>query len=191
MTSSIKYIVLGLLVGAGIMFFWNSRQTKKEEIEDVDILVEWIKAVKKLIVTEGYFSELYSYKEADKYFYDLIAFEKKALLVVKGKAEVSYDLSKMDYAVDHQNKTITLVNIPAPEITVQPEIKYYNLQEHTFNTFEIDDYNKLNKQAITKLKQKVSKSELVPMARAELERTLNDIQIVGKELGWKIVVPKT
>ena len=77
MTSSIKYIVLGLLVGAGIMFFWNSRQTKKEEIEDADILVERIKAVKKLIVTEGYFSELYSYKEADKYFYDLIAFEKK------------------------------------------------------------------------------------------------------------------
>jgi hypothetical protein len=112
-------------------------------------------------------------------------------LVVKGKAEVSYDLSKMDYAVNEEPKTITLVNIPAPEISVQPEIKYYNLEEHTFNTFETEDYNKLNKQAISKLKQKVEKSELVPMARNELERTLNDIQIVGKELGWKIVIPKT
>lgn len=112
-------------------------------------------------------------------------------MVVKGKAEVSYDLSKMDYAVNEEPKTITLVNIPAPEISVQPEIKYYNLEEHTFNTFETEDYNKLNKQAISKLKQKVEKSELVPMARNELERTLNDIQIVGKELGWKIVIPKT
>ena len=134
---------------------------------------------------------MYSYKEADKYFYDLISFEKKALLVVKGKAEVSYDLSKMDYAVDEKNKIITLVNVPAPEITVQPEIKYYNLEEHTFNTFAIDDYNKLNAQAVSRLKKKVEKSELVEMARNELERTLNDIQIVGKELGWKIVIPKT
>ncbi|MDB4173774.1 hypothetical protein N9811_03115 [Bacteroidia bacterium] len=38
------------------------------------------------MVTEGYLSELYDYKEADKYFYDLIAFEKKAFLLVKGKA---------------------------------------------------------------------------------------------------------
>jgi hypothetical protein len=191
MMSSIKYVLLGLIIGAGIAFFWFNRQIKTEKIEDGEILVERIKAVKKLIVTEGYFSELYSYKEADKYFYDLISFEKKALLVVKGKAEVSYDLSKMDYAVDEKNKIITLVNVPAPEITVQPEIKYYNLEEHTFNTFAIDDYNKLNAQAVSRLKKKVEKSELVEMARNELERTLNDIQIVGKELGWKIVIPKT
>jgi hypothetical protein len=191
MMSSIKYVLLGLIIGAGIAFFWFNRQMKTEKIEDGEILVERIKAVKKLIVTEGYFSELYSYKEADKYFYDLISFEKKALLVVKGKAEVSYDLSKMDYAVDEKNKIITLVNVPAPEITVQPEIKYYNLEEHTFNTFAIDDYNKLNAQAVSRLKKKVEKSELVEMARNELERTLNDIQIVGKELGWKIVIPKT
>jgi hypothetical protein len=41
------------------------------------------------------------------------------------------------------------------------------------------------------LKEKVDKSELKNMARKELETTLNDIQIVGKELGWKIVVPMT
>ena len=45
--------------------------------------IERIEAVKKLIVTEGYFSELYNYKKADKYFYDLIQFEKKAFLLVK------------------------------------------------------------------------------------------------------------
>lgn len=29
------------------------------------------------------------------------------------------------------------------------------------------------------------------MARSELETTLNDLQLVGKELGRKIVVPQT
>ena len=56
--------------------------------------IERIEAVKKLIVTEGYFSELYNYKEADKYFYALIKFEKKVFLFVK-KASISYDHTKM------------------------------------------------------------------------------------------------
>lgn len=29
------------------------------------------------------------------------------------------------------------------------------------------------------------------MALKELETTLNDLQIIGKELGWKIVIPNT
>jgi len=80
------------------------------------------------VVTEGYLSELYDYKEADKYFYDLIAFEKKAFLLVKGKASVSYDLSQMEYAKDEETKTMTLVNMPTPQVNVEPEIKYYDLQ---------------------------------------------------------------
>lgn len=142
-------------------------------------------------MTEGYLSELYDYKEADKYFYDLIAFEKKAFLLVKGKASVSYDLSQMEYAKDEETKTITLVNMPTPQVNVEPEIKYYDLQESSFNTFDKKDFNRLNSRAIAKLKEKVNKSNLKNMARSELETTLNDLQLVGKELGWKIVVPQT
>lgn len=86
MVSSIKYTVLGLILGLSIAFIWYNKQTKTQKKEDADILVERIKAVKKLIVTEGYFSELYSYKEADKYFYDLISFEKKSTFGCKGKS---------------------------------------------------------------------------------------------------------
>jgi hypothetical protein len=168
-----------------------SKSSNTSSQEDSDVVIERIESVKKLVVTEGYFSELYNYKEANKYFYDLIAFEKKAFLLVKGKASVSYDLTLMEYQVDEATKTITLVNMPAPQISVEPEIKYYDLQESSFNTFSTDDYNKLNSRAIVKLKEKVNKSNLKKMARKELETTLNDLQIVGKELGWKIVVPQT
>ena len=41
-----------------------------------------------------------------------------------------------------KTKSITLVNLPAPQISIEPEIKYYDLQESTFNTFDKDDYNK-------------------------------------------------
>lgn len=97
----------------------------------------------------------------------------------------------MEYQVDEATKTITLVNMPAPQISVEPEIKYYDLQESTFNTFNTEDYNKLNARAVAKLKEKVEKSDLKSMARKELESILNDLQVLGKELGWKIVVPQT
>ena len=97
----------------------------------------------------------------------------------------------MDYAVDKDSKTITLVNKPAPEVSVEPEIQYFDLQESTFDTFDKDDYNKLNSRAVIKLNEKIEKSNLKQVAREELETILNDIQIVGKELGWRVIVPKT
>jgi len=191
MIKQLKFVLLGIIVGGLIVFAMYSKTATTESDEDADVIIDRIESVKKLVVTEGYFSELYNYKEADKYFYDLIAFEKKAFLLVKGKASVSYDLTQMEYQVDEATKTITLVNMPAPQISIEPEIKYYDLQESSFNSFDKDDYNKLNGRAIAKLKKKVNKSDLKKMARSELETTLNDLQIVGKELGWKIVIPKT
>lgn len=191
MIKQLKFVLLGIILGGLVVFMMYSKSSKTSSQEDADVVIDRIEAVKKLVVTEGYFSELYNYKEADKYFYDLIAFEKKAFLLVKGKASVSYDLTKMEYQVDKETKTITLVNMPAPQISIEPEIKYYDLQESSFNSFSTDDYNKLNKRAVSKLREKIDKSDLKKMARTELETTLNDLQIVGKELGWKIVVPQT
>ena len=122
--SNLKYILIAVIIGALIVFAMYRNSSKKKTQEDAAVVIERIEAVKKLIVTEGYFSELYNYKKADKYFYDLIQFEKKAFLLVKGKASVNYDLTKMEYHVDGATKTIKLINMLAPQISVEPEIKY-------------------------------------------------------------------
>lgn len=191
MVKRIKSILIGIIIGALVVFAIYKSDNTTNSTENADVIIDRIESVKKIIVTEGYFSEIYSYKEADRYFYNYIEFEKKAILLVKGKATVSYDLTKMDYAVDKDSKTITLVNKPAPQVSVEPEIQYFDLQESTFNTFDRDDYNKLNSRAVIKLKEKIEKSDLKQVVREELETTLNDIQIVGKELGWRVIVPKT
>ena len=92
--SNLKYILIGVIIGTLIVFAMYRNSSKKKTQEDADVVIERIEAVKKLIVTEGYFSELYNYKEADKYFYALIKFEKKVFLFVK-KASISYDHTKM------------------------------------------------------------------------------------------------
>jgi hypothetical protein len=93
---------------------------------------------------------------------------------------VSYDLEAIEYEVNKKTKVITLTKVPEPETTIE--------QESTFNSFSPEDYNKLNNLAIKKLKEEISKSNLYDRAEESLERTLGELQWVGKELGWKVII---
>ena len=62
--------------------------------------------VGKLVVTEGHFSEVITYKNQQKYLMDMISFEKKALIVVNANVTVAYDLHQMKYDIDEKNKRI-------------------------------------------------------------------------------------
>ena len=183
------YAIL-LLIGSIIGYFMIDRSASSTEVKtEGDVIIEKIKSVRKLIVTEGYFSEVYNYKEAKKYFYNLISFEKKALLLIKGKVNISYDLEKMEYKVLEQEKLIKITQLPDAELIIEPNIKYYDLRESTFNTFESEDYNKLNRMAIEKLKNEVEKSGLTKTAEKSLQKALEELQWYGKELGWKVELP--
>lgn len=185
-----KVITYLLLISLGIIlaFWFFSKRNSTVVTTSGDVIVERIKAVKKIVVTEAQFSEVYNFKEAKKYFYDLISFEKKALLLVKGNVKVSYDLEKITYEMDKESKTITLTHVPKPETSIEPSIKYYDLQESTFNSFNLEDYNRLNGQAIQKLKTEIEKSNLYDKAESNLQKTLEELQWVGKELGWKVKI---
>jgi predicted transcriptional regulator len=64
----IKYIVIGILLGIAAAVVVSSYQKNTATKQDVDIVIERIKSVKKLVVTEGYFSEIFSQEEAKEYF---------------------------------------------------------------------------------------------------------------------------
>jgi hypothetical protein len=92
-----------------------------------------------LIVTEGHFSQVMTYKDQNKYLRDLISFDKKALVVINADVTVGFDLSKVKYDIDAENKTVTITNIPKEEIKISPDIKYYNVDQSTFNEFTGED----------------------------------------------------
>lgn len=186
----IKYVLAGLILGAGALFLFNLKNDKKEVTVNANVVVEQIKAVSKVVVAEGLFSEIYTYNDATN-LYNLVPLEKKMILLVKGKASVVYDLNLMDYKVDETNKTITLINRPAPEIKIEPEVKYYDVQDYMLYSFSTADYNIISKAAVNKLRKKIEASELRSIANKQLEATLNQMQWVGKEMGWKVEIPKT
>ena len=176
-------ILVALVLFFGYKYFSSKGDTSVVEY-DTALIQQQIKNVGKLVVTEGHFAEVITYKDSKKYMGDLISFEKKAIVVINTDVTVSFDLSKMKYDIDSINKVITVVEIPKEEIKIAPDFKYYNTESSTFNEFTGEDYNKINKIARANLAKKIQASTLKTNAKNRLLSELNSLFIVTKNLGW-------
>ncbi len=181
-----KYILVCL-----IGFFiakWMYRNEKKTQInEDIQIVTQSIKNVQKLVVSEGYFNEMYNYKDAKKYFYDTFEFEKSAIVSVNAKVQVQFDLAKMVVEIDSVEKRIVIKKIPKEEIEIYPEVKYFDLQQSTFNTFDKETLNRIQEKSIAKIKETAKVSRLQKNAKEQLLRELSKIYQLSAILGWEVV----
>lgn len=186
--ASKRVFVLALvtLIGYFVLQYLDKKKEASTIEYDTALIQEQIKNVGKLVVTEGHFSQVMTYKDEQKYLMDLIHFDKKALVVINADVAVSFDLSKVKYAIDTVNKIVTITNIPEEEIKISPDIKYYNVAQSTFNEFTGDDYNKINKIARENLQKKIDASTLKSNAKNRLVSELSKILIVTSTMGWKL-----
>ena len=153
---------------------------------NTNLIQQQIVNVGKLVVTEGHFSEVITFKNQQKYMMDMLSFEKKAIVIVNADVSVSYDLHQLKYDIDEANKTITILSIPKEEIKISPDIKYYDVQQSQMNPFTGDDYNKINKSVRANLAKKIEKSSLKSNAQNRLISELSKILIVTNTMGWKL-----
>jgi hypothetical protein len=185
----IRKIALAAVALIIIFLLFRYCEFKKDDnarFEETALIQEQIRNVGKLVVTEGHFSEVITYKDQKKYLLDMLSVEKKALVVVNADVTVSYDLSKIQYDIDEASKTITVKNIPKEEIKIHPELKFYDVQQNGFNEFGGDDYNKINAKVKASLKQKIEKSTLKSNAQNRLLSELSKILILTNTMGWKL-----
>ena len=120
-----------ILIGAGIIviivLLFKFCEFKKEDDSSLDyntnLIQQKIVNVGKLVVTEGHFAEVVTYKSENKYLLDMVSFDKKAIVIVNADVTVAYDLRQMKYDIDEKNKTITIVNIPKEEIKIRIQIR--------------------------------------------------------------------
>ncbi len=186
-----KYLLLFTLVAvfaAGILLTrWYFKRQEAVVKENGVVLLERIKQVAKLITVEGYFSEIYDYQ--DYYGYDLSFFRKKALIRVKAKVSVGYDLEKMKITSDAATKTIRLSGIPPAEIlSIEHDLDYYDVQEGFFNEFSTEDYNKLNAKAKDFIRKKALESDLIQNATTQRNSLLETMRFMAESMGWKLEV---
>lgn len=188
LSESRKWIVAVLF--AIIVYLLYQLATKSDNTStleyDTNLIQAQIKNVGKLVVTEGHFAEVITYKDQQKYLLDLLSFEKKALVIVNADVTVSFDLSKITYKIDAPNKTLTIQDIPEEEIKIYTDLKYYDIEQSQLNAFTAEDYNKINKTVRANLAKKIEKSSLKTNAKNRLVSELSTILILTKSLGWKL-----
>ncbi|WP_237274254.1 DUF4230 domain-containing protein [Tenacibaculum ovolyticum] len=182
----LKYLSVFLL-GFLIAKFWYEKTEKKHRQEEIKVVLNGIQNLSKLVVSEGSFSEMYSFTDSKKYLYDYISFEKKAILSVNAKVEVGYDLSKLEIEVDSVGKQIIINKIPKEEVLISPDIKYFDLQQSQFNTFSKSELNKLSDKAIEKIESTITVSNLQKDAKIRLFEELSEIYQLSKIYNWKVV----
>jgi len=182
----LKYLSIFLL-GFFIAKFWYEKKEEEHQQEEIRVVLNGIQNLSKLVVSEGSFSEMYSFSDTKKYLYDYLSFEKKAILSVNAKVEVGYDLSKLEIQVDTIGKQIIINKIPKEEVLISPDIKYFDLRQSQFNTFSKSELNKLTDKAIEKIKTTITVSNLQKDAKTRLFEELSKIYQLSKIYNWKVV----
>ena len=185
-----RKIILGVVTTLIILFTFKYCSDKNAEHivlkESSALIQEQIKNVGKLVVTEGHFSEVFTYKNSRAIFGDIITSEKKALVIVNADVTVSYDLSLITYDIDEISKTVRITSIPKEEIKISPEFEYYDIQADFLNPFEAKDYNEIKEVVKKSLLKKLEKSDLKSNAKNRLLSELSKFYILTSSLDWNL-----
>lgn len=185
-----KRVLVGIVIAMALILIyqsWNNSKEDKSILKENSMLIqEQIKNVSKLIVTEGHFSEVYTYKDSQKLFGSFFTADKKALVVVNAEVTVAYDLNEMNFQVDESSKTLRIINIPEPEIKINPDFEYYDVTEDYLNQFSAEDYNKIKNNVKASLLKKVKASSLLKNAENRLMSELSRFFILTRTLGWTL-----
>ncbi|WP_055435013.1 DUF4230 domain-containing protein [Lacinutrix algicola] len=185
-----KKIFFGVVVTLMVLFtfkYCGDQHNEKLILKESSALIqESFKNVGKLVVTEGHFSQVFNYNNSKDLFSNLISAEKKALVVVNADVSIAYDLSKIEYKIDEETKTLTIVSIPKEEIKISPDFEYYDIQADYLNPFEAKDYNTIKETVNKQLLKKIEASELKSNAKNRLISELSKFYILTNSLGWTL-----
>ncbi|MBX2928995.1 MAG: DUF4230 domain-containing protein [Saprospiraceae bacterium] len=186
-----RKIIIGIgLTAVLIAGFWIGRSLYRQREADTaqvqsQVLLERIENVAKLITVEGYFSEIYDFK--DYWRFDWAPFQRKALLRVKAKVSVGYDLSKMEVNARPEEKLIVISNLPDPEIlSIDHDVDYYDINEGIFNSFTEADYTRMNRGAKKAIEEQALKSDLLLSAEKQAGDLLDLMRFMVESAGWRL-----
>jgi hypothetical protein len=183
---------LGIVIGGGVVYYFFGQPLialpKMEEKEEVssNIVLEKMNKVYKMIVVEGEFADIVDHKEY--YGFDLPGFRKRALVKIKAKVSVGYDLDSLKIETDHTNKLIILENWPEPEIlSIDADINYYDIENSVFNSFTPEELNQIYAAAKDSIRAQAERSRLFDIAKGQSGDMFEMITVVAEASGWRVV----
>lgn len=181
-----RKVLFGVIITLVVLFTYKYCDDDEKVVlqQQSAAIQEQLKNVGKLVVTEGHFSEIFDYSNSKEIFGDFFTSEKKALVVVNAEVSIGYDLDEIYYEIDNSRKILTITSIPEAEVTINPDIEYYDVQDGLFNPFEAEDYNNIKDKVKLDLETKIANSKLKKNAQNRLLSELSKFYVLTSSMGW-------
>lgn len=180
--------VTSLIIGIILYHHWNKNKQKIKIQHEATTLLQQVRKVCKLITVEGDFQEIIDTRTEKSMLFDLVTQQKKAIVIVKAKALVGYDLSVLNINMNAEEKTIHISNFPEPKlISLETDINYYDITNRLLNRFSEKDLSELNLQAKQMVSKKVEESHLYQLAEEQALEIIHLISGIGQALGWTVL----
>ncbi len=185
----ILFVVAMLIGGVAAWqgFNWYYAKKLKVPVQDVSaeshILLERIEKVFKVVVAEGYFTEIYDHN-TKKDFLGIFKTNSKALVVAKAKVSVGFDFSKMHFRRDQHNRTLVVEQFAEAEIlSIDTDYKFYDINQGLLNKFDNEDYTAILVEAKKLMQEKARESDLPKIAQQQIELMM---QQLCASAGWQL-----
>lgn len=181
-----------LLVGTGAGVALANTLRNRSGITDVRrdsvILLERIEKVFKVVMAEGYFSEIYNYQDQKKILY-LLNDPKKAMVIAKSKVLVGFDFAKVRFrAADNGEKMLIIEAFPEPEVlSIDTDYKFYDIQSGYLNHFSGEDYTKILDEAKQAMNDRAMQSDLPKIANNQIQYMMYQL---ASSMGWQLQLPE-
>ena len=166
---------------------------KRTGITDVQrdsvLLLERIEKVFKVVMAEGYFSEIYNYQDQKKILY-LLNDPKKAMVIAKSKVLVGFDFAKVRcLAPDDGEKRLIIESFPEPEVlSIDTDYRFYDIQAGYLNHFSGADYTKILEEAKKVMNERAMQSDLPKIANNQIQYMMYQL---ASSMGWHLQLPES
>jgi len=174
--------------------YWRNQKEASISRSQTTVLLEQVRKVCKLVTVEGTYTELYNDTNIRKMTLYLPLpttwdFTKTALLEVKGKVLVGYDLENIKIIADSINRVMRISNLPKPEVlSIDHDVKFTNMDESFFNGFTKDDYTRLGQNAKAMLRDKAVEKKLLEEAASQGNQLFDVMKFMVEGAGWTLEI---
>lgn len=189
MDFGIFVIALGVgTIAAWQVFNWvygkKLKSNKQESIRvEANVLLEKIEQVFKVVLAEGYFTEIYDHN-SKKDFWGLFKTTNKALIIVKAKVSVGYDFAKMKFSRSPGSRRLVIEEFaPAEVLSIDTDYKFYDINQGFVNQMKQEDYTTILSEAKSMIKIKAEESELPVIASNQLQLMMKQM---ASSMNWEL-----
>ena len=165
------------------MYGKKIRDNKEQLRQESTLLLERIEKVFKVVVAEGYFTEIYDHN-SQKEFLGFFNVNKKALVISRAKVSVGFDFGRMKVKRDDVSRKLIVEEFPDAEVlSIDTDYKFYDINKGWLNKFNHQDYTNILNEAKKVMQDKALTSDLPKVANRQVGLMMTQL---AASMSWEV-----